>query len=403
MAMKTCVSPEDLKKEFPFFETHPDLVYLDSAATTQKPACVLKAMQDFYLYHNAPVHRAAYTSSLIATDLYESARAKIAQFIGSKEENLVFTKGTTESLNLLASSYEKSIEEGDEILVLETEHHANLLPWQRLAQKTKAKLVKIQVTDSGHIDFDDFQNRLSPRTKIIAIAHMSNVTGAVQDLSKVSELCRSLEAFLIVDGAQGIVHEQVNVSQLHLDAYVFSSHKLYGPTGLGVLHVSSRLLDKLDLYQVGGDVIESVSFEQTRYKKGRARFEAGTPMVAEVIGLKAAIEFLDQLDLHEIYKQEKALTLQIKEALKQMPGIHLIGSSDTGLVSFYSDHVHALDLASYADSKKIALRSGHLCAQPALHRFHTTHAVRISLGLYTTEKDIKKALDVIQEALLFFS
>jgi cysteine sulfinate desulfinase len=401
--MMTITCPKELKKAFPFFASQASVIYLDTAATAQKPACVIETMSSFLSAHNAPVNRGAYTLSYVATEKYENARKTIAHFIGSSEDHLIFTKGATEGLNLLSNGLKNKIKENDEILVLETEHHANLLPWQKLAEERKAILIKIPVLDSGHIDLEAFKKLLNPNVKIIACAHMSNVTGCIQPLNEIAKLIQGNEAYFIVDGAQGIAHQKVDVSDLNLDAYVFSSHKLYGPTGLGVLHVSSRLLETLDLYQVGGDVIESVSFEKTIYKKGRGRFEAGTPMVAEVLGLEAAVHFLSSLDLEALWAHEAYLISKIKKALLEMPGIHLLGSSDTGVVSFYSDHVHALDLATYLDTAHIAIRSGHLCAQPTMHRFHTSHAARISCGLYTTEEEIDKMLKVLESALVFFN
>lgn len=394
---------QEIKKEFPFFKAHPDLVYLDTAATAQKPKILLDSMHEFFTLHNAPVHRAAYDQSIMATERYEKARQTIAEFIGADDETIIFTKGATEGLNLLAHGLKSRLSQGDEILVLETEHHANLLPWQRLSSETKAVLVKLPVTESGHVDCEALKQLVSSRTKIVALAHMSNVTGAIQDLKAIIAHVKQFDCFTIIDGAQGICHSPVNVKDLGCDAYVFSSHKLYGPTGLGVVYVSSRLEKSLDLYQVGGDVIESVSFESTIYKTGHSRFEAGTPMVAEVYGFSKVLEYLKSLDMSSLAQHERSLVSVLKKELKSMPGVHLIGDADTGLVSFYSDYVHALDLATYLNTRKIAIRSGHLCAQPALKRFHTTHAARISCGLYTTQEDIEKALSVIQEALVFFS
>lgn len=393
----------DLKKFFPFFKAHPDVVYLDTAATSQKPSCVIEAISRYYENNNAPVHRTAYTLSLEATAIYEEAREQIAHFIGALSDNLIFTKGATESLNLIASGLRGIIKEGDELLVCETEHHANLLPWQRLAEEKQAKLVKLPVNDEGRVELETLISLVNPKTKLVAIAHMSNVTGVIQDIKKIGEVLKEAGVFFIVDGAQGVLHEKIDVSSLFIDAYVFSSHKIYGPTGLGVCYLSTKLLNCLDLYQVGGDVIEHVSFEHTTYKKGRYRFEAGTPMVAEVIGLLEAIRFLNSLDLEKIYFEEKRLIQKIKEGLKNIPGIHLIGNSDAGLVSFYSDHVHALDMATFLDSRHIAIRSGHLCAQTCLARFHTKHAARISIGLYNTKQDIEKFLTALEEAVLFFS
>lgn len=394
---------QDIKKAFPFFSAHPEIVYLDTAATSQKPSCVIDAMSRYYATNNATVHRAAYSLSYETTALYEQARENIAAFIGSNSDQLIFTKGATESLNLIASGLRRSISSQDEIIVCETEHHANLLPWQRLAQEKGAKLIKLPVDEAGRINPEVLNSLLNENTKIVALAHMSNVTGVIQDLKTLSHLVHKTNAFFIVDGAQGVLHEAIDVSDLQLDAYVFSSHKIYGPTGLGICYLSQRLMDFIDLYQVGGDVIEHVSFEHTTYRKGRFRFEAGTPMIAEVIGFNAAISFLKSLDLHLLYQEEKRLILQIKQALRQMPGMHLIGDSDAGLVSFYSDHVHALDLATFLDSRHIAMRSGHLCAQTCLSRFHTKHAVRMSLGIYTDQQDIDKALRVLEEAVLFFN
>lgn len=393
----------EIKSFFPFFKAHPEIVYLDTAATSQKPASVIQAISFYYEHNNATVHRTAYSLSLEATQAYEEARALIAAFIGSNSEHLIFTKGATESLNLIAFGLRHYIKEGDEILVCETEHHANLLPWQRLAQEKNAKLVKLPVNDQGRVSLDTLKACINQKTKLLAIAHMSNVTGVIHDIGAISTFLKDAGILFIVDGAQGIAHEKIDVLNLHLDAYVFSSHKLYGPTGLGLCHVSDRLLDLLDLYQVGGDVIEHVSFEHTSYKKGRQRFEAGTPMIAEVIGFAAAISFLNSLDLEAIYREEKRLIKKIKQALLLIPGISLIGDSDAGLVSFYSEKLHPLDIATFLDSRHIAIRSGHLCAQTCLARFHTQHAVRISLGIYNDEKDVDKVLSVLEEAILFFS
>lgn len=391
-----------LKKEFPFFESHPDWIYLDTAATAQKPNCVIDTMSNFYKKDYATVHRAAHLLSYKATELFENAREKIASFMGVTSDELIFTKGTTEALNLLASSLLSHIHEGDEILVLETEHHANLLPWQELCKKTKAKLIKIPVLDSGIIDLETFKNLKSDKTKVVAIAHMSNVTGALQPLKKIKEQLLLSQALLIVDGAQGICHKKINLIDLDVDAYAFSSHKLYGPTGLGCLFVKANLIDELDLYQVGGDVIDYVSFDETSYKKGRYRFETGTPMIAEVIGLHAAIDFLEKIGMDNISLHEKMLGNFLKKELQKFENITLIGDSSNGLVSFFSHNIHSLDIATFLDSKKIAIRSGHLCAQPALKRFHTPHAARISCGLYTSISDLEKTLEALEEAVCFF-
>lgn len=392
--------PLEVKQLFPFFKAHPEWIYLDTAATAQKPQCVIDAMNEFMIDFNAPVHRAAYDLSYVATQKYEQARETIARFIGSSVDEVIFTKGTTEALNLIASGLRSQVGPGDELIVCETEHHANLLPWQQLALKTGAKLVKLPVCQTGHIDLDSLKALLNPQVKVVAMAHMSNVTGAVQEIKKISELMQDHEAFLIIDGAQGVCHEKVEAT--YFDAYAFSSHKIYGPTGLGVCHLSPRLQEALDLYQVGGDVIESVTFERTLYKKDRARFEAGTPMVTEVIGLEAALKFLTSCDLQAAHFHERQLVIKLQQELKKIEGVHLIGSSDTALVSLYTDRVHPLDLASYASARRVALRSGHLCAQPALARFHTSHALRLSCGLYTTLTDVQYALDTLQEAFEFF-
>lgn len=392
-----------IKKEFPFFENHPDWIYLDTAATAQKPYCVIDAISNFYKKDYATVHRAAHMLSYKTTELFEGARETIAQFIGVTSDELIFTKGATEALNLVAATVAPLVETEDEIWVLETEHHANLLPWQQLAKKKSAKLVKIPVLDSGVIDLEVCKNLVSDKVKIFAIGHMSNVTGAVQPLKELSKLLKPFQTLLIVDGAQGICHEKVDLVDLGVDAYAFSSHKLYGPTGVGCLFIQKDLLEKLDLYQVGGDVIQSVSFEHTEYKTGRYRFETGTPMIAEVIGLHAAIGFLENIGMDVISQHEKALGLLLKTELQKFENITLLGDSSQGLVSFFVHNIHALDIATYLDSKKIAIRSGHLCAQPALKRFHTPNAARISCGVYTSFSDIEKTLEVLEEAICFFS
>jgi len=396
-------SPETFKQQFPLWKAHPELIYLDTAATAQKPSSVIEAMSEFMASQYATVHRAAYALSYQATACFENSRKKIAQYIGADSEHLIFTKGTTEALNLLSVGFEALIRPHDEILVVETEHHANLLPWQQLAKKTGANLIRVPVLDSGHVDLSHLATLINARSRILACAHMSNVTGVIQPLEQIVEMIHSVGGYCLVDGAQGVCHEKIDVAALKVDAYAFSGHKLYGPTGVGALYVQQDLLARLGLYQVGGDVIETVSFEKTHYRAGRGRFEAGTPMITEVIGLSAAVEFLQKWDFEAIGLHERKLGERIKEKLRQTRGIHLLGESDSGLVSFYSETVHALDLATYLDSRHIAVRSGHLCAQPALARYKVKQVVRISTGAYTTCEDIDIALNALHEALVFFS
>jgi len=388
---------DDWRGEFPIFKKHPELVYLDSAATTHKPKSVLEALLKFYAEDYATVHRAIYRSSLAASDQYNETRETVRRFLNAaRAEEIVFTRGTTEALNLVALSYGKThLRPGDEILVSEMEHHSNLVPWQMLAEQTGATLRWMPMRLDGTVDFSG----IGPRTKLVAIAHVSNVTGTIHPIAEVAKAAHKVGALLVVDGAQAAPHIAIDVQALGCDFYAFSGHKCYGPTGVGVLYGRQELLASMPPLEGGGDMIEKVTLEKTTYAPPPLRFEAGTPIIASVIALKSALEFIEErrsaLEVHE----DQLLAL-LEAGLRTIPNLHILGSPpERGpVVTFTIDRVHPLDLATLLDLEHMAIRTGHLCAQPALRKFGLNSAARASLGAYNTSLDIERFIDALKRA-----
>lgn len=384
------------RHEFPIFKKHPELIYLDSAATTHKPACVIEAISKFYAEDYATVHRSIYRSSLTATDQYNETREAARRFLNAANvEEIVFTRGTTESINLVALSYGRThLRPGDEIFVFELEHHSNLVPWQMLAKQTGATLRWMPMKPDGTADFSG----LSPHTKIVAIAHVSNITGVIHPIAEMANAAHKVGAVLVVDGAQAAPHLPIDVQALDCDFYAFSGHKCYGPTGVGILYGKKELLLSMPPLEGGGDMIATVTLEQTTYALPPLRFEAGTPNIASVIALKSALEFIEKRDL---LSYEKKLLAQLEAGLCTVPGLRILGSPPQRgpLVTFTIDRVHPLDLATLLDVQQIAIRTGHLCAQPALRKFHLDSAARASLGAYNTSLDIERFIDALKRSL----
>lgn len=379
------------KKDFPIFAVHPNLVYLDSAATTQKPQVVIEAISSFYATSNASVHRGVYHLMQQATALYNQTREKVKNFINARNTaEIVFTRGTTASLNLLSRSLGNfCLEKGDVILLTKAEHHSNLVPWQMIAKARGCQLKFINLHASGEIDLHSLKELLDERVKIVSIPHVSNVFGHVNPLKHIGELTHHVGAYLIVDGAQGAPHLPLDVQDLNCDFYVFSGHKLYGPTGIGVLYGKLNLLEQMPPDDGGGDMIEQVTLTQTTYSPPPLKFEAGTPMVAQVIGLGAAIDYVNSIGMVSIAKWEAHLLELTLASLQNMSNIKVIGEPNSSLVSFTIEGVHPLDLATLLDCQDIAIRSGHLCNQPAMDFLGITSCARISFGVYTTEEDIE--------------
>ncbi len=378
-------------------------IYLDTAATSQKPQCVIDAVSDFYSKHYGTVHRAVYSTAVEATELYAESRRTAQKFLNAKrEEEIIFTRGTTDGINLVASSFGRAfINKGDEIIITEMEHHSNIVPWQMVACERGAILKVVPFFDDGHLDLNAFHNMLSDRTKIVAVTHLSNVLGTVNPIQEIVKAAHAHGAKVLVDGAQSAPHLQVDVQALGVDFFVFSGHKVYGPTGVGVLYGKYELLDQMPPYQGGGDMIEEVRFENTTYNTLPLKFEAGTPMIAEVIGLGRALAFLMDIGLQNIAAYEAELLDYLWENLSLIPKIKILGSNKHrgSLISFYVEGVHPLDIATLLDLQGIACRSGHLCAQPVMRHYKINGACRVSFSFYNTKNELKTFCEVLVKAI----
>lgn len=381
--------------DFPIFEQRIHgrrLVYLDSAASAQKPRQVLDALQRFYANDYANIHRGAYDLSLRATDRYEAVRETVREFINAKHaDEIVFTKGATESINLVAASWGRTfLKAGDEVLITGLEHHANIVPWQLLKQQTGIELRVVPITPEGEVRIEDVQKQLTPRTKLVAMTQVSNALGTIVPVAEICTRAHKQGALMLIDGCQAISHMPVDVRKLDADFYVFSGHKLYGPTGVGVLYGKRDILRQMPPYQGGGDMIESVSFTETTFREPPHRFEAGTPPIAQVIGLGAAIDYVKSIDMKRIEKQEDELLRYATEKLQTIGSLRIIGNAKqkAGIISFMLDNVHPHDIATILDNQGIAIRAGHHCAQPVMEALGLAATARASFGLYNIKEDI---------------
>lgn len=378
-------------------------VYFDSAATAQKPKSVIEAISHFYTYEYATVHRAVYEHAINATEKYSETRRLVQAFMNAAlEEEIIFTRGATEAINLVAMSYGKCfLKEGDEILISEMEHHSNIVPWQLLAEEVSAKLVVAPINDKGEIILEEFEKRLNSRTKIVSIAHVSNALGTINPIQTLAKLAKNVGAIVLVDGCQAAPHLPINVKDLDVDFYTFSGHKCYGPTGIGILYGKKELLEQMRPYHGGGDMIRDVTFAKTTYQAPPLKFEAGTPLIAEVIGLGAAIKYLNALDRLAVLEHETKLQHAATQELQAIPGLRIYGPLEekAALVSFSIEGIHPLDLGTLIALKGVALRTGTLCAQPALARFDQTSLARISFGLYNTLDEVHYFLAALKETI----
>lgn len=370
---------------------------MDSGATAQKPQIVIDAMSHYYCNNNANVHRGIYTISERATTAYENMRKKIKAFINAAHAHeIIFTRGTTESINLVASSFgAMQVQQGDEVVISEMEHHSNIVPWQLLCERAEAKLKIIPVNDNGILNLDEYRKLLTERTKIIGLIHVSNVLGTVNPVKEMIRLAHQKNIPILLDGAQAIPHMVVDVQDLDCDFYTFSGHKLYGPTGIGVLYGKTNLLEKMPPYQGGGDMIRRVTFEKTEYNVLPHKFEAGTPHIAGVIGLGTAIDYLMAIGFEKINAHEKALLNYVTQKLHQISGLKIIGDAPNkvGVISFTMEQAHPHDIATILDHEGIAIRAGHHCAMPLMERFKLPATARITFGLYNTFDDIDRLID----------
>ena len=378
------------------------LIYLDSAATTQKPQVVIDAISDYYSKQNANVHRGSHSLTAKATSQFEAARDNVAQFIGAaSSKEIIWTRGATEALNLIAQTYARSsLKPGDEILVSELEHHANIVPWQIVAEQTGAKVIKVPMTRECQFDVAAFDSLLNDKTKIVALAQVTNVTGTRQPIEEVITKAHSVGAIVVVDGAQGIVHEPVNVTELNADFYVFSGHKLYAPAGIGVLYGKLELLESMPPWHGGGKMVERVSFEGTTYSALPGKFEAGTPNVAGAIALDSAIQWLSQFEQQQVEKHIHQLVDMTYQALSQLDDIKVIGyQPNSSVVTFIMDGVHHQDIATLLDQQGIAVRAGHHCAHPLMDALGIKGTVRISFGIYNDIADVERLIAAIEKAV----
>lgn len=387
----------DYKKDFPLLMQDP-VVYIDNAATTQRPQCVIDAVEQFYTKHNANPLRGIYELSAAATEDYESARDAVRDFIGaSSSREIIFTRNTTESINLVAYSYGLSnVHAGDEVLVSIMEHHSDLLPWQMVCRQTGAKLKFIECDRDGSIDLDKVRELITDRTKIVAVTQLSNVLGRVNPIREIAKLAHEKNAVILVDGAQSTPHIPVDVKELDADFFAFSGHKLYGPMGIGVLYGKERLLDEMPPFLSGGEMIESVTRESAVYAELPHRFEAGTVNASGAVGLKAAIEYVNGIGFDTIQKLESEITAYTFERMKNIKGINIIGSQNAadhgGIITFTVDDVHPHDVSEILSSDGIAVRAGHHCAQPLLKHLGCRSTVRASFSFYNTKEDADKFL-----------
>ena len=398
-----------IRKDFPILSTtvyDRPLIYLDNAATTQKPLCVLDAMRHEYLNANANVHRGVHYLSQQATELHEAARETVRRFINAgKTEEVVFTRGTTESINLVASSFcEEFMKEGDEIIVSVMEHHSNIVPWQLQAARRGVAVRVIPMNDEGELDMEAYAGMFTERTKIVSVAHVSNVLGTVNPVREMIRIAHSHGVPVLIDGAQSTPHFNVDVQELDCDFFAFSGHKIYGPTGIGVLYGKEEWLDRMPPYQGGGEMIESVTFEKTVFQSLPFKFEAGTPDYIATHGLAVALDYVNDIGLENISSHERELTSYCMEQMRSIDGIALFGTSEhkDAVVSFLVGDIHHLDMGTLLDRLGIAVRTGHHCAQPVMQRYGIQGAVRASFAMYNTREEIDALVEGVRRVSRMF-
>lgn len=394
-----------LRSQFPILkrEVHgKPLVYFDNAATTQKPSQVIHRIQEYYNSENANIHRGVHHLSQVATNDYETSRKTIQKYIGAQSASeIIFTKGTTDGINLIASSYGALLNEGDEILISAMEHHSNIVPWQLLAQRSKLTLKIIPIHKNGSLNIEALETMLSERTKLVSITHISNTLGTINPIKSIIDKAHHYGAKVLIDGAQSIQHGKVDVSELNCDFFVFSGHKIFGPTGIGVLYGKESLLEKIPPYQGGGDMIKNVSFECTTFNELPFKFEAGTPNIVGGIALGTAIDFMKSIDHEKAFAHEKELLSYTEEALKNFDDLIIYGTAadKTSLVSFNIGHIHPFDIGTLLDKQGIALRTGHHCTQPLMEFYNIPGTLRASFAFYNTKEEVDLFINALRKSL----
>ncbi len=397
----------EIRAQFPVLDQQvygKPLVYLDNAATTQKPLCVIERERDYYLHENCNIHRGVHYLSQKATEAYEHARQTVADFINAKESReIIFTRGTTESLNLLATAFEHLfVNEGDKVLVTAMEHHSNLVPWQQMVQRHHGQLLVVPMNDKGVLDLDQYEKLLQEGPKVVSIAHISNVLGTINLVKQMIAMAHNYGIPVVIDGAQSMAHHPIDVQDLDCDFFVFSGHKMYAPMGIGGLYGKAEWLEKLPPYQFGGEMVDTVSFEKTTFNVLPFKFEAGTPNVGAALGLETAIQFLQSLDRKEVEAHENQLLRSAIQQLSEIDGIRFIGESEqrSGLVSFIIEGIHPYDLGTIIDKMGVAVRTGHHCAEPVMTRFGIPGTVRASFALYNTLEEVDVFVKAVRRAAM---
>ncbi|WP_342428521.1 cysteine desulfurase [Paenibacillus sp. FSL L8-0158] len=398
-----------IREQFPILHQeingHP-LVYLDNAATSQKPLAVIEAIKHYYEYDNSNVHRGVHTLGSRATDAYEGAREKVARFLNAKRsQEIIFTRGTTTALNLVASSYGRAnCKEGDEIVITQMEHHSNLIPWQQVAKATGATLKYIPLQEDGSVDLTDVENTITENTKIVAIAHVSNVLGVVNPVKEIAAIAHRKGAVIVIDGAQSTPHMKVDVQDIDADFYAFSGHKMCAPTGIGALYGKKALLENMEPIEFGGEMIDDVGLYESTWKELPWKFEGGTPIIAGAVGLGAAIDFLESIGMDAIAQHESRLSNYALKRLREVEGLTIYGPAErhVGLVTFNLDDVHPHDVATVLDSKGVAVRAGHHCCQPLMRWLKASATARASFYLYNTEEEVDALVSALIQTKEYF-
>lgn len=394
-----------VKGDFPIFRNNPGLVFLDTGASAQKPQVVIDAIADFYARDYANIHRGVYALSQRATAHFEEARETVQRFLNAKHSReIVFVRGATEAINLLANSYGNTLKAGDEVLITEFEHHANIVPWQFLRDRIGIKLVVAPMDGTGGLDLIRFQELLSPRTRLVAVTHVSNALGTVMPVEAITRLAHQVGALVLIDGCQAAPRMPVDVQEIGCDFYVFSGHKTYGPSGIGVLWARAEILDDLPPWQGGGDMILEVTFDHTTFQGAPTRFEAGTPHIVGTRGLAVALDYMTKLGLDAIRDHEERLTEYGARRLNEVRGVRLLGAGQRrlGVLSFEVDGIHPHDLSTILDQHQVAIRAGHHCAQPLMDRLGVPATARASFGIYNDESDVESLIDAIKAAQNLF-
>ncbi len=398
-----------IREDFPILKTkvrNKPLVYFDNAATTQKPKQVIDTLNKYYTSMNSNIHRGVHYLSGVATDAFEEARIKIKNFINAaSEKEIIFTRGTTESINLVSNSFGRSnIKEGDEIIISNMEHHSNIVPWQLICNEKKAKLKIIPIDDNGEIILDEFVKLISDKTKLVSVVYISNSLGTINPVRDIIEIARKYDIPVLLDAAQTVNHKTVNVQELDCDFLAFSGHKLYGPTGIGVLYGKEKILGSMPPFMGGGDMIAKVTFEETTFNELPYKFEAGTSNIADAIGLGSAIDYITSIGMEKISVHETSLLDYATQRLKEVPGLKIIGTAKqkSAVISFVFDNIHPHDVGTFLDFEGVAVRTGHHCTQPVMERYNIPATSRASFGLYNTTKEVDTLVDSLKKIVEVF-